>query len=198
MSKPGAVAFAMLLVVAGAGPAQQRLRDPQSTFEPRSEPGIGQKLLEKMAGDWDVAKTLYIRSREPLRIKGECHQRMIHDGRFLKSEFVFEDSQGKTTGLGIIGFDVQTGKFTSAWTDSRSTRMSLRQSEGMVNGQEIVLFGRNLGDSANGPSRSRTVSKLEDDGRKLVHRLYVLGPDDKERLVMELLMTRRGQESGHR
>jgi hypothetical protein len=64
---------------------------------------------------------------------------MIHDGRFLQSEFVFEQNGQKTSGLGLVGFDPESGQFTTVWTDSRSTRMSLRQSEEPFNGKEIIL-----------------------------------------------------------
>ena len=47
-------------------------KDAQATFEPRSGPGAGQKLLENFVGDWDVAKTFYPRTGEPNRAKGEC------------------------------------------------------------------------------------------------------------------------------
>lgn len=109
--------------------APKTAKDPQSSFEPRSQPGAGQKLLEKFAGDWDVVKTLYLRPGEPIRMTGTCRQTMRHDGRFLQSEFAFEQKGTKTTGLGLIGFEAETGKFTSVWTDSRSTRMSFRQSQ---------------------------------------------------------------------
>ena len=39
---------------------------------------------------------------------------------------------------------------------------------------------------------SRTVTRLEDDGRKIVHRQYAIDADSKERLVMELILTRKG------
>ena len=69
---------------------------------------------------------------------------MIHDGRFLQSEFVFEQDGKKSTGLGLVGFDATTGQFTTVWTDSRSTRMSLRQSQQPFSGKEIVLQSRSL------------------------------------------------------
>jgi hypothetical protein len=37
------------------------------------------------------------------------------------------------------------------------------------------------------------VTRLEDDGRKIVHRQYALSPDGKERLMMELVMTRKAE-----
>jgi hypothetical protein len=170
-------------------------KDPQSSYEPRSKPGAGQKFLEKFVGDWDVAKTFYPRSGNPARAGGQCRQTMIHEGRFLKSEFVFDGQGAKTTGTGLIGFEAATGKFTSVWTDSRSTRMSLRQSQDPFNGTEIVLYGRSLNNEAKDPSRSRTVTRLEDDGRKIVHRQYAIDPAGKERLVMELVMTRKAANS---
>ncbi len=180
-----------LLSLGGARLPAQDKKDPQSTFEPRSGPGVGQKFMEKFVGDWDVIKTFHPRSGDPARSKGECRQTMIHEGRFLKSEFVFEGKGGKTTGTGLIGYDVRAGTFTSVWVDSRQTRMSIRQSREPFNGKEIVLYSGPAKGDAKGPPASRTVTHLEDDGRKLVHRQYTAGADGKERVVMELLMTRK-------
>ena len=167
--------------------------DPQSEYEPRSRPGEGQKFLQKFVGDWEVAKTFHPRAGAPVRHKGECRQTMMHDGRFLRSEFVFGQGDRKTTGLGLIGFETATGKFTSVWTDSRATRMSFRQSKHAFNGTEIVLFSQSFGDGNKEARRSRTVTRLEDEGRKIVHHQYTAGPDSKERLIMELTMTKKGK-----
>jgi hypothetical protein len=191
---PGA-ALLLVLLLAGAGAPQDKQKDPQSTYEPRSNPGAGQKFLEKFVGDWDVLKTFHPRSGSPVSSKGECRQTMIHSGRFLQSEFTFDQNGNKTTGLGIIGFDPDSGKFTSVWTDSRSTRMSLRSSEDRFNGEEIVLYSRSLDPDRKETRRSRTVTRLEEGGRKLVHRQYALTPDGQERLMMELLMTRKAKAS---
>ena len=37
------------------------------------------------------------------------------------------------------------------------------------------------------------MTRLEDDGRKIVHRQYNLSGDGKERLVMELVLTRKAK-----
>src|SRR5690349_12722158 len=126
LTRSRALGVAVLVcLLAAADDAPPRPKDPQSSYEPRSGPGAGQKFLEKFAGDWDVVKTFYPRSGgEPARATGECRQKMIHGGRFLESEFVFEQKGAKTNGLGLIGFEPESGKFTSVWTDSRQTRMS--------------------------------------------------------------------------
>jgi hypothetical protein len=174
----------------GLSAKAQDKKDPQSAYEPRSAPGIGQKFLEKFVGEWNVVKTFHPRSGDPVKMTGQCRQTMMHEGRFLRSEFVFGAGERKTTGLGIIGFETATGKFTSVWTDSRATRMSFRQSNDKFNGTEIVLFSQSL-DSGNKERRSRTTTRLEDNGRKIIHRQYSAGADGKERLVMELAMTRK-------
>src|SRR3954471_11001614 len=95
----------------GAG-QQRQGRDPQSSFEPRSGPGEGQKYLQRFVGTWDVTKTFYPRSGQPSVAKGDCVQTMINDGRFLKSDFTFHAENGDTTGMGLIGFEPDSGKFT--------------------------------------------------------------------------------------
>ena len=164
-------------------------KDPQAAFEPKSKPGAGQKYLEKFAGEWEVAKTFHPRKGEPVRQRGECRQTMIHGGRFLQSEFTFEADGEKTTGTGLIGFQPETEKFTSVWIDSRQTRMSFRQAEEKFDGEKIVLFAKEL-DGKDG-RRSKTVTKMEDEGKKIVHRQYSINPDDTERLVMELVLTKK-------
>jgi hypothetical protein len=144
-------------------------------------------------GDWDVVKTFYPHSEDPVRMEGECRQSMMHEGRFLRSEFVFKQGENKATGLGFIGFEAESGMFTSVWTDSRSTRMSLRQSQDKFDGEEIVLLSQSLNDGGKDARRSRTVTRLEDEGRKIVHRQYTPGQDGKERLMMELVMTRKAE-----
>lgn len=187
----GLVLLAAICFLVGAGEFPPKDKDPQSSYEPRSQPGLGQKFLQQFVGDWDVAKTFYPRSGDPVTVKGECRQTMIHAGRFLQSEFVFKQDDKKTTGLGIIGFEPGSVKFTSVWTDSRSTRMSFRQSDDKFNGDEIVLHSQSLNPDAKDERHSWTLTRLEDDGRKIVHRQYAAGQDGKKRLVMELLLTRK-------
>lgn len=161
--------------------------EAQASYEPRSEPGTGQDFLARMAGDWTVQKTFHRRGGgEPSVTRGTCHQRMIHGNRFLQCDFAFD---GGSTGTGVIGFDAATGRFTSFWIDSRSTRVSVRQSEAAFDGQQIELVSRSIGEDE-GARVSRTVTRFEGDDR-IVHRQSGRASDGSERLVMELLMTRQ-------
>jgi hypothetical protein len=179
--------------LSGAGDPPPKDKDPQSAFEPRSEPGEGQKFLERFVGNWEVVKTFYPRSGDPVRVQGDCRQTMIHGGRFLQSDFVFHPDGKDVTGQGLIGYETTSGRFTSIWTDARSTRMSIRQSEDKFNGKEIVLIGQSLDPQPKEGRRSRTVTVLEEEGRKIVHRQFAATQDGKERLVMELVLTRKAE-----
>ena len=79
-------------------------------------------------------------------------------------------------------------------------RFSIRQSEDVFDGKQIVLFSRSLETEQKEPAhgRSKTVTQPEDGGRKIVHRQYSLGAAAEERLVMELVLTRKsaGANSG--
>ncbi len=178
-----------LLTGAAQPPATQQ--ETAQSHEPNSRPGAGQKYLEKMVGNWDVTKVFHPRQGDPIQQRGECRQHMIQDSRFLQCDFVFDDGGKKSTGQGIIGFEPESGRFTSFWIDSRQTRMSARQSREPFDGTKIVLYSLNLDPQAKESRRSKTISQLEDEGRKLIHRQYALGSAGEERLVMELIFTRK-------
>jgi hypothetical protein len=165
--------------------------EAQGAYEPHAKPGAGQALLAQFAGDWDVVKTFYPANGAPVQTKGECRQKMIHDGHFLESDFTFFEADGKTsTGTGISGFDTKTNRFTTVWYDSNQTSMSIRQSDGTFDGKEIVLYATNL--DPDRPGR-RTVARahLEENGRLLLHRHFLIDDAGKERLMIELRMTRK-------
>jgi len=181
---PALLAFA---AACSAAPADRS--DPQDSFEPRSAPGQGQDFLGKMAGDFTVEKAIHRRSGDPVTTRGECRQAMVQGGRFLQSDFTFHGEQGSTTGMGLIGFDTQSGRFTSFWIDSSSTRVSVRQSREPFDGHEIVLHSVPMGEAAEARV-SRTSTHLEADG-SIVHRQVSVQPDGSERPVMELKLQRR-------
>lgn len=169
----------------------QQTKDPQSSFEPRAGAGVGQKYLQQMTGEWDVTKVFHPREGAAVQSAGTCRQTMVQDGKFLQSDFVFKHGDRTTTGQGVIGFESEAGRFTSFWVDSRQTRMSARQSREPFDGKQIVLYSLSLDPQARETRRTKTVSTVEDGGRKLVHRQYILGSGGEERLIMELLMTRK-------
>jgi hypothetical protein len=175
------------LLIATVAAAQQS----HNQYEPPNAPGAGQKLLAQFAGNWAVVKTFFPMNGKPIVTKGECKQYMVQGGKFLESDFTFFGSDAtKSTGTGISGFDSKTNRFTTVWYDSRQTTMSIRQSDGTFDGKNIVLWDTPL--TPDHPGR-KTVARahLEEDGRVLVHRHFLIDDKGSERMMIELRMTRK-------
>ncbi len=144
-----------------------------------------------MVGEWTVDKTFHPRNGGAAAVThGTCTQSLVQGGRFLQSEFRFGEGEAVTTGTGVIGFDTGSGRFTSFWYDSRSTRISVRQSDADFDGARIELVARSLGNEANA-RQSRTTTEIRGDGGEILHQQWGAGSDGKDRLVMELRLTRR-------
>ena len=175
------------MLIAASAAAQQTHKE----YEPLNAPGAGQKLLAQFTGDWDVVKTFFPASGKPIVTEGTCKQFMIQDGKFLESDFVFVNPNGtKSTGTGISGFDSKENRFTTVWYDSRQTTMSIRQSDGTFDGKNIVLWATPLDPDRPG-RKTVTRAHLEEDGRVLIHRHFVINQDGRERAMIELRMTRK-------
>jgi hypothetical protein len=187
----GIIGSAQLIAQEAPAPKPKTTAEAQNRYEPRGKPGAGQALLAQFAGDWDVVKTFFPQNGAPVHTAGACRQWMIHDGHFLQSDFTFSEGDGsKTTGTGISGFDPATGRFTTVWYDSRQLTFSIRQSEGTFDGKEIVLYATSL--DPDRPGR-RTVARahFEENGRVLLHQHFLIDAAGKERLMLELRMTRK-------
>jgi len=177
---------ATLLIANSAFPQQT-----QNQYEPTRAAGAGQRLLARFAGDWDVVKTFFPINRKPIVTKGASKQYMIQDGKFLQSDFTFfNPDETKSTGTGISGFDPKSNRFTTVWYDSRQTTMSIRQSDGTFDGQNIILWATPV-DPDNPGHKTVARAHLEEDGRLLLHRHFAIDDKGEERMVIELRMTRK-------
>lgn len=175
------------LLVATAALAQQS----QNQYEPPTATGAGQRLLAEFTGDWEVVKTFFPKNGKPIVSKGACKQYMVQNGNFLQSDFTFFNPDGTTsTGTGISGFDSKSNRFTTVWYDSRQTTMSIRQSDGTFDGKNIVLWSTPL--EAERPGR-KTVTRthLEESGRLLLYRHFLIDDKGDERMIFEMRMTRK-------
>lgn len=175
------------LLIATTAVAQQT----HNQYEPPNAAGAGQELLSRFAGVWNVVKTFFPKEGKPVVTKGTCKQYMIQGGKFLQSDFIFFNPDGtRSTGTGISGFDSKTNRFTTVWYDSRQTTMSIRQSDGTFDGKNIVLWATPL-DTEHPGQKTVARAHLEQDGRVLLHRHFLINDKGEERMMIELRMTRK-------
>jgi hypothetical protein len=86
------------------------------------QPGEEHKLLEKMAGTWHMAITIWMEpGSDPLLQNGITKSRMILGGRFLLSEGTSGEGFMSGQNLGIMGFDRRFGHYTSVGYDTYGT-----------------------------------------------------------------------------
>jgi hypothetical protein len=184
------IRFAGLLLVCAfclAGVLGVDRKDIASGVE--ASPGSGQRLLEQFVGQWNVEKRFYRQDGSFSITKLECRQTMINAGNFLRSEF-FQPGQSNAFGVGFVGFDSDSRKFSSVWMDSRSAKMSIRRSLEPFDGQQINLFSRTLEGTEGEERASRDVTRLTEGGQKIIHQQYTINPDHTERLMLELILTK--------
>jgi hypothetical protein len=76
------------------------------------------------------------------------------------------------------------------WFDSRRTEISIRQSDGTFDGKNIVLYSTSL-DREHAGRKTVARGHLEDGGRVLLYRHFLINNQGKERVMFELRMTRK-------
>lgn len=96
--------------------------------------------LAALAGDWSGMTTTWF---EPDVVADESMMtgtiRPILDGRFMLHEYRGEMQGKRMEGLAIIGFDLATQKFQSAWVDTFHMSTGILQSEGVA-GEHFGAF----------------------------------------------------------
>jgi len=180
----------MLIAASVLAAAVQPPKDPQSSYEPRSTPGLGQKYLQKFVGEWEVQKVFYPATGEPVRAGGECP---VDDPEWKVLAVGIRLRQGgpEIDGAGNHRVRARVGKIYQFLGRLPSDPHVSASSREPFDGDKIVLYSLSLEPAGKDSRRSKTISRLEDKGGKLVHRQFALGLGGEERLMMELLMTRK-------
>jgi hypothetical protein len=70
--------------------------------------------------------------------------------------------------------------------------MSIRQSKEPFDGNQIIMSSFPIPGGVREERLSRNVTHLLEDGHKILHQQYSINTNNTERLVMELILTRKG------
>jgi hypothetical protein len=153
-------------------------------------PGEHHRLLEKMAGRWNMHVKYRMDAGEPVvESRGSCHRKWILGNRFLLEEFDGGSLALPFQGLAIYGYDAFEKKYTSVWLDTMSTAMTTNRGV-CRNGCDLIEFTGRHGDAWTGTMRaSRGLTKFVDDKRHVLE-LYEPGRNGEEFRILEIIYTR--------
>ena len=160
-----------------------------SKFETSKTSGV-HKRLEAFVGNWKgTCKTWF----EPDVLVDESPMegslRLTLGGRFLLYEYT-GTLQGKSfEGLNILGYDLSTGTFQSAWIDSFHMSTGILFSEGEAGAEVFSVLGSYGGPDIPVPWGWRTTLEMISDN-ELIVTAFNITPDGQEAKATETIYQR--------
>lgn len=127
------------------------------------QPGPEHKLLETMAGSWNLKVTIWMQAgAEPMIFEGTAEQVMILGGRFLESKFAAGDGPFATQGLTILGFDRRYGEYTSVGFDTWGTYFVTAKGSYDPKSKTITMYGEDKDPVAGRTQKYNMIYRLTD------------------------------------
>jgi hypothetical protein len=153
------------------------------------KPGAEHQRLTKMAGKWDVSAKFWMGlPTDGQATAGSAEFKSILDGWFVQQEFsgTFMDSPYR--GVGMLGYDTASKRFTNYWSDSvGSPPMFLLGTS--KDGGTTVEYPGEMPDGKGGVSKYKTVATHKSDDEFVYEMYEVMGGKDVK--SMELTYTRK-------
>ncbi len=133
-----------------------------------SQPTSQHQILRDMAGDYDLTAKFWMDpTGDPEVSEGTSTAKMTLDGRFvlttLDMTFTFAGQSMPLNGMGVMGFNRQTGEYQSVWMDTMSTAQTIQT--GTMDNGSLVVTGKTT--SPFGESTLKNVYTMRDHGYDL-------------------------------
>ena len=172
---------------------QEDKMDMQETMEAYQKlaiPGEPHKMMARWEGSWDIRMKSWMEpDQPPVESKGTAEYRTILGGRFLQEEIQSEMMGSPYNGRGFMGYDNNTGKYTTVWIDDMSTSIMVFEGTASPDGKTITQTSH-YDDPIQGPMDFRTVTTIMDDDTQGFE-MYTTGKTGKEEKMMEIVYTRK-------
>jgi hypothetical protein len=153
-------------------------------------PGEPHKLLAKLEGNWTTRSRGWMEpDKPPVESTGACEQRMILGGRYLRQEYAGDMMGQPFTGINLLGYDNQSGKYQSVWLDTMSTAIYFFEGTASADGK-VITQECSYDDPVRGPSVWRTVTRIKDDNT-IDFEMFLTPKGGKEEKMMEMTIARK-------
>jgi hypothetical protein len=153
-------------------------------------PGEPHKALAKLEGSWTTSSRSWMEpGKPPVVSAGTCEQKLILDGHYLRQEYTGDMMGQPFTGINILGYDNQSGKYESVWLDSMSTGIFYFVGPASADGKTITQKC-SYDDPLKGPATWTSVTRIKDDST-LEFEMFITPRGGKKEKMMEMTVSRR-------
>ena len=147
------------------------------------------KLLEHMAGHWDMKVVATMPDSPPAESKAEEHAFMTLGGRFLHGKVKGQMMGQPFDGVSVMGYDNVGKKFVSTWTDSTSTNVLMETGTYDAATKTFTMKGEFTDPTTSKTVKTRTLTKMVDTDHYTMQFFRTMA-DGKETKVMEITSSR--------
>ena len=154
------------------------------------EPGDAHKVLDKMAGTWDVEARAYFAPGAPPAVsRGTQVNRWTLGGRWLNGEYEGDFMGRPFAGLARYGHDNTRGQYVSTWTDTYTTGLMTETGTYDAATKTLTMTGEVTDPLTNQAATAKSVTRFESADRYTVTSYG--GPGDADAKTIELIYTRK-------
>lgn len=166
------------------------MQEIMEIYKKLGTPGEPHKVLAKLEGSWTTRSRSWMEpGKPPVESSGTCEQKLILDGHYLQQVYTGDMMGQPFTGINLLGFDNQSGKYESVWLDSMSTGIFYFVGPASADGRTITQ-DCSYDDPIKGPSVWRSVTRIKDDNT-LEFEMFITPKGGKKEKMMEMTVERK-------